>query len=84
MRYYHRIHHIDSALLRPGRFDFVIKLNNYSTETIKKYMSIAYNCVATVDFEPISPAELKLICSLHDSYAEACMDKRLVLKKAQQ
>ena len=73
-----RIHHIDSALLRPGRFDFVIKLDKYSSATIKKYMSIAYDCVATVDFKPISPAELKLICSLYDTYEEACRDKRLI------
>lgn len=71
------INKIDSALMRPGRFDFILHLQLYNSELIKKYMSKAYNCVATVDFEPISPAELHLICSLHKTYELACNDHRL-------
>lgn len=41
------------------------------------YMSKAYNCIATIDFEHISPAELHLICSLHKTYELACGDHRL-------
>jgi hypothetical protein len=63
--------------MRPGRFDFILHLQLYNSELIKKYMSKAYNCVATVDFEPISPAELHLICSLHKTYELACNDHRL-------
>ena len=68
---------IDSALMRPGRFDFILHLQYYNYELIKRYMSKAYNCIATVDFEPISPAELHLICSLHKTYELACGDHRL-------
>ena len=71
------INKIDSALMRPGKFDFILHLRLYNSELIKRYMSKAYNCIATIYFEPISQAELHLICILHKTYELACGDYRL-------
>ena len=57
-----RIDRIDTALLRPGRFDIVQELTAYNSNEICMYLSKFYKTPVTGVFAPMTPANLRKLC----------------------
>lgn len=57
-----RIDKIDSALLRPGRFDIVQELTAYNSTEVAMYLTKFYKTEISGNFKPITPANLRHLC----------------------
>lgn len=57
-----RIESIDSALLRPGRFDIVQELTAYNSNEIAMYLTKFYKTEVSGHFKSITPANLRQLC----------------------